>query len=125
VAQRRELDAADARSVQIPNEGPGWFIPGATGACLQYDGGMACGPTTNVDAGHLGLVLGGPTETMVGMVPDGTKVSISLGDGSVESLPVNDNTFGVSTTSTNPITSVTRTSASGVKSSIAIPPGVA
>lgn len=99
------LNVADAVLVPV---GPGtgaWVIPGATQVCIFDDTGAGgCGSPTigpgSAAAGGL-FMWSGPSSvgqySILGLAPDGNStVTLSLGNGSHQTLPVVNNVYSVS-----------------------------
>jgi|GEM_PF-6508987 len=81
-----------------------WLVPGDSGSCLFWrypdfspvvaDVG-GCAPNSIVLTGDFFAIAPGPgSQTIIGVAPDGnTNVTLGLGDGSSESVPVSQNVY--------------------------------
>lgn len=103
------LEPNQARLLSV--EGPlrAWFVPGSKGACLVWLSHVGAGPlaqrvmahfvygkTRQLDTrGLFALQIGSGKEVILGVVPDGTSVSVTTMAGSTEPVPVTANAFAV------------------------------
>lgn len=118
----RGLNAAAAQPVTLADGEQGWFVPGSSGACLEWGSSAACDSTADTLRGGLvGVVVVGSTETIVGAVPDGVTVAVTKADGATVSLPVTDNTYSASTSTGNLFSSLHVRLSSGAESTLGMP----
>jgi hypothetical protein len=98
-----QLEVADTTAIRLDRE-TFWLVPGAYGACLTWGvPGLrhhtvypaTCNATGNIDAYGLTLAsaeLGAPF-TLVGLVPNNSRVSLTASDGTKERVRVVNNIF--------------------------------
>lgn len=102
IARHYGVNASLSRRVGSADGMPVWLVPGSTGSCIVLSsGGGACGSNETLLAEGLtvGLVpVSGAATTVIGVVPDGTKVSAAINPAGNDrqAVAVNGNVFSLS-----------------------------
>jgi hypothetical protein len=132
MGERWGLKPSEAASITLPDGRQARFIPGSSGGCFSDGAGVGCaaadhlatiGVFSATTSGSVGAVSGAQTWTLTGLVPDGTSLSAVEGNGAVVSVPVTDNAYQVtySTTSSSPFRELQMHHSSGQVTVISFP----